>query len=108
MEMGGVAAQQGSLRVILVRLDLGALVSRPVPWTPAHCPATPDSPKTPNAPPNFRPCPAPISVSPDATPANSDTSPANSDASPANSNSPLATFNAFPAATDTYPGSPEP
>ncbi|KAH0582613.1 hypothetical protein H2248_010541 [Termitomyces sp. 'cryptogamus'] len=57
--------------------------------------------KTPDAPPNFRPCPVPISVSPDATPANSD-------ASPANSNSPLANFDAFPAATDTYPGSPKP
>ncbi|KAG5725695.1 hypothetical protein E4T56_gene7300 [Termitomyces sp. T112] len=43
--------------------------------------------KTPDAPLNFRPCPAPIS---------------------ANSDGPLANFSAFPAATDTYPGSPEP
>ncbi|KNZ72667.1 hypothetical protein J132_02100 [Termitomyces sp. J132] len=54
----------------------------------------PNLQKTPNAPPNFRPCPAPIS--------------ANSDASPANSDDPLANFGAFPAATDTYPGSPKP
>ncbi|KAG5718771.1 hypothetical protein E4T56_gene2727 [Termitomyces sp. T112] len=47
-------------------------------------------PGTPNAPPNFRPCPAPTS--------------ANSDASPANSDGPLANFGACPAATDTYPG----
>ncbi|KAG5732285.1 hypothetical protein E4T56_gene11367 [Termitomyces sp. T112] len=33
---------------------------------------------------------------------------ANSDASPANSDGPLANFGAFPAATDTYPGFPEP
>ncbi|KAG5725278.1 hypothetical protein E4T56_gene12655 [Termitomyces sp. T112] len=58
-------------------------------------------PKTPDAPLNFRPCPAPISVSPN-TPS------ANSDASPANSDGPLANFDAFPAATDTYPGSPKP
>ncbi|KAG5731460.1 hypothetical protein E4T56_gene4366 [Termitomyces sp. T112] len=61
----------------------------------------PDSPKTPDALPNFCPCPAPILVSPDATLANSN-------ASPANSNGPLANFDAFPTATDTYPGSPEP
>ncbi|KAG5729278.1 hypothetical protein E4T56_gene8082 [Termitomyces sp. T112] len=58
-------------------------------------------PKTPDALPNFHPCPAPISISPNAPLANSDASPANSD-------SPLANFNTFPAATDTYPGSPEP
>ncbi|KAG5725035.1 putative 115 kDa protein in type-1 retrotransposable element [Termitomyces sp. T112] len=55
-------------------------------------PPTPKKP--PDVPPNFCPCPAPIL--------------ANSDASPANSDGPLANFNAFPAATDTYPGSPEP
>ncbi|KAG5732659.1 hypothetical protein E4T56_gene16773 [Termitomyces sp. T112] len=60
----------------------------------------PDSPITPDAPPNCCPCPVPILVGPDATPANSDASLANSD-------SPLANFNAFPAATDTYPGSPK-
>ncbi|KAG5719762.1 hypothetical protein E4T56_gene18529 [Termitomyces sp. T112] len=54
----------------------------------------PNPQKTPDAPPNFRPCPAPIS--------------ANSDAFPANSDGPLANFGAFPAATDTYLGSPEP
>ncbi|KAG5348503.1 hypothetical protein C0989_010287 [Termitomyces sp. Mn162] len=58
-------------------------------------------PKTPNALLNFHPCPAPISISPDAPLANSDASLANSDG-------PLANFNAFPAATDTYPGSPKP
>ncbi|KAG5730754.1 hypothetical protein E4T56_gene3510 [Termitomyces sp. T112] len=47
--------------------------------------------KTPNAPLNFCPCPAPIL--------------ANSDTSPANSDGPLANFGAFPTATDTYPGS---
>ncbi|KAG5719718.1 hypothetical protein E4T56_gene18512 [Termitomyces sp. T112] len=56
--------------------------------------ATCASPRTPNAPPNFRPCPVPTS--------------ANSDASPANSDGPLANFGACPAATDTYPGPPEP
>ncbi|KAG5724891.1 hypothetical protein E4T56_gene12537 [Termitomyces sp. T112] len=71
------------------------LMSRPVPRNPAHRPSTPRTPKgTPNAPPNFRPCPAPTS--------------ANSDASPANSNGPLANSGACPAATDTYPGSPKP
>ncbi|KAG5720991.1 hypothetical protein E4T56_gene13934 [Termitomyces sp. T112] len=50
--------------------------------------------RTPNAPPNFHPCPAPTS--------------ANSDASPANSDGPLANFGACPTATDTYPGPPEP
>ncbi|KAG5728175.1 GTP-binding protein TypA/BipA like protein [Termitomyces sp. T112] len=66
----------------------------PSPETPhiAHQPPNPK--KTPNAPPNFCPCPAPIS--------------ANSDASPANSDGPLANFGACPAATDTYPGPPEP
>ncbi|KAG5732783.1 hypothetical protein E4T56_gene2805 [Termitomyces sp. T112] len=54
----------------------------------------PNPQKTPDAPPNFRPCPAPIL--------------ANSDASPANSDGPLANFGAFPTATDTYPGSPKP
>ncbi|KAG5723639.1 hypothetical protein E4T56_gene18217 [Termitomyces sp. T112] len=76
-------------------------LSRPVPWIPAHCPATSRFPKTPDTPPNFCPCPAPILVSPNATSANSNTS-------PANSNGPLANFDAFPAATDTYPGSPKP
>ncbi|KAH0587732.1 hypothetical protein H2248_006491 [Termitomyces sp. 'cryptogamus'] len=71
----------------------------PGPWHIVQQP--PDSPKTPDALPNFHPCSVPISVSPDATPANSDASPANSDG-------PLANFNAFPAATDTYPGSPKP
>ncbi|KAH0583203.1 hypothetical protein H2248_011087 [Termitomyces sp. 'cryptogamus'] len=71
------------------------VLSRPVPRNPAHRPSTPRTPKgTPNAPPNFRPCPAPTS--------------ANSDASPANSDGPLANFGACPAATDTYPGPPEP
>ncbi|KNZ74490.1 hypothetical protein J132_06798 [Termitomyces sp. J132] len=84
-----------------IYVDTMFMLSRPVPWTPAHCPATPRFPKTPDAPPNFCPCPAPILVSPDATPANSDASPANSDG-------PLANFDAFPAATDTYPGSPGP
>ncbi|KAG5732793.1 hypothetical protein E4T56_gene2821 [Termitomyces sp. T112] len=79
----------------------GGVMSRPIPWTPAHRPATPQFPKTPDAPPNFCPCPVPILVSPNATPANSD-------ASLANSNSPLANFDALPAATDTYPGSPDP
>ncbi|KAG5726042.1 hypothetical protein E4T56_gene1250 [Termitomyces sp. T112] len=97
-------------------------VSQPVPWTPAHRPATPQFPKTPNAPPDFCPCPAPILVSPDATLANSnaslansdaslansDASLANSDASLANSDGPLANFDAFPTAADTYPGSPKP
>ncbi|KAH0587651.1 hypothetical protein H2248_006418 [Termitomyces sp. 'cryptogamus'] len=70
-------------------------LSRPVPRNPAHRPSTPRTPKgTPNAPLNFRPCPAPTS--------------ANSDASPANSDGPLANFGACPAATDTYPGPPEP
>ncbi|KAH0590560.1 hypothetical protein H2248_000701 [Termitomyces sp. 'cryptogamus'] len=64
----------------------------PEPRTSSINPPNPQ--KTPDAPPNFRPCPAPIS--------------ANSDASPANSDGPLANFGAFPAATDTYPGSPEP
>ncbi|KAG5714970.1 hypothetical protein E4T56_gene5363 [Termitomyces sp. T112] len=73
----------------------------PSPGSPHIVQQPPDSPITPDAPPNCRPCPAPILVSPDATPANSDASPANSDG-------PLANFNAFPAATDTYPGSPEP
>ncbi|KAG5724917.1 hypothetical protein E4T56_gene12539 [Termitomyces sp. T112] len=54
----------------------------------------PNLQKTPDAPPNFCPCPTPIS--------------ANSDASPANSDGPLANFGAFPTATDTYPRSPEP
>ncbi|KAG5735337.1 hypothetical protein E4T56_gene11055 [Termitomyces sp. T112] len=63
--------------------------------------STPDPQKTPDAPLNFRPCPTPIS-------ANSDASPTNSDASPANSDGPLNNFDAFPAATNTYPGSPEP
>ncbi|KAG5718726.1 hypothetical protein E4T56_gene2679 [Termitomyces sp. T112] len=58
-------------------------------------------PKTPDALPNFRPCPAPILISPNAPSANSD-------ASPANSNGLLANFDAFPTATDTYPGSPKP
>ncbi|KAG5729194.1 hypothetical protein E4T56_gene14556 [Termitomyces sp. T112] len=58
-------------------------------------------PKTPNALPNFHPCPVPISISPDAPSANSNASLANSDG-------PLANFNTFPAATDTYPGSPKP
>ncbi|KNZ76805.1 hypothetical protein J132_06990 [Termitomyces sp. J132] len=57
--------------------------------------------QNPNALPNFRPCPAPISASLNAPSANSD-------ASPANSNGPLANFDAFPTATDTYPESPEP
>ncbi|KAG5732293.1 hypothetical protein E4T56_gene11353 [Termitomyces sp. T112] len=57
--------------------------------------------KTPNAPLNFRPCPAPILISPNALLANSNTSPANSDG-------PLANFDAFSAATDTYSGSPKP
>ncbi|KAG5720947.1 hypothetical protein E4T56_gene870 [Termitomyces sp. T112] len=56
--------------------------------------STPDPQKTPDALPNFRPCPAPIL--------------ANSNASPANSDSPLNNFDAFPAATDTYPGFPKP
>ncbi|KAG5735635.1 hypothetical protein E4T56_gene6984 [Termitomyces sp. T112] len=65
------------------------------PLNPCTSPINPPNPqKTPDAPPNFRPCPAPIS--------------ANSDASLANSDGPLANFGAFPAATDTYPGSPEP
>ncbi|KAG5731980.1 hypothetical protein E4T56_gene18227 [Termitomyces sp. T112] len=64
----------------------------PKPRTSSINPPNPQ--KNPDTPPNFRPCPAPIS--------------ANSDASPANSNGPLANFGAFPAATDTYPGSPEP
>ncbi|KAG5724648.1 hypothetical protein E4T56_gene3708 [Termitomyces sp. T112] len=99
------------------------VVSRPVPQNPAHRPSTPRTPKgTPNAPPNFHPCPAPTSANSDASPANSDASPANSDASPANSDAspansnaslansdgPLANFGACPAATDTYPGPPEP
>ncbi|KAG5729686.1 GTP-binding protein TypA/BipA like protein [Termitomyces sp. T112] len=54
----------------------------------------PNPQKNPNTPPNFRPCPAPIS--------------ANSDTSPANSDGPLANFGACPAATDTYPGPPKP
>ncbi|KAG5725076.1 hypothetical protein E4T56_gene10251 [Termitomyces sp. T112] len=66
----------------------------PSPETPHIVYQPPTPKKTPNAPPNFCPCSAPIL--------------ANSDASPANSNSPLANFNAFPAATDTYLGSPEP
>ncbi|KAG5727090.1 hypothetical protein E4T56_gene20333 [Termitomyces sp. T112] len=71
------------------------VLSRPVPRNPAHRPSTPRTPKgTPNAPPNFCPCPAPTS--------------ANSNASPANSDGPLANFGACPAATDTYPGPPEP
>ncbi|KAG5724330.1 hypothetical protein E4T56_gene16004 [Termitomyces sp. T112] len=75
-------------------------MTRPLdPCTSSSNPPIPQ--KTPNTPPNFRPCPAPILVSPDTTPANSDASPANSD-------SPLANFDTFPAATDTYPGSPEP
>ncbi|KAG5734540.1 hypothetical protein E4T56_gene4309 [Termitomyces sp. T112] len=64
----------------------------PKPHTSSINPPNPQ--KTPNAPPNFCPCPAPIL--------------ANSDASPANSDGPLANFGAFPAATDTYPGPPEP
>ncbi|KAG5727624.1 hypothetical protein E4T56_gene12317 [Termitomyces sp. T112] len=84
-------------------------MSRPVPRNPAHRPSTPRTPKgTPNALPNFRPCPAPTSANSDASPANSDASPANSDASPANSDGPLANFGACPAATDTYPGPPKP
>ncbi|KAG5727459.1 hypothetical protein E4T56_gene12016 [Termitomyces sp. T112] len=72
-----------------------SLLSQPVPRNPAHRPSTPRTPKkTPNTPPNFRSCPAPIS--------------ANSNASLANSDGPLANFSAFPAATDTYPGPPEP
>ncbi|KAG5348134.1 hypothetical protein C0989_010971, partial [Termitomyces sp. Mn162] len=66
----------------------------PSPEPPHIVHQPPDPQKTPDALPNFRPCPAPIL--------------ANSDASPANSNSPLANFDAFPAATDTYPGSPNP
>ncbi|KAG5334818.1 hypothetical protein C0989_002975, partial [Termitomyces sp. Mn162] len=84
----------------------------PSPGPPHIIQQPPNSPKTPDAPPNFHPCPAPILVSPDATPANSDALLANSDASLANSdaflansNGPLANFNAFPAATDTYSGS---
>ncbi|KAH0585305.1 hypothetical protein H2248_008546 [Termitomyces sp. 'cryptogamus'] len=58
------------------------------PLNPCTLPINPPNPqKTPDAPPNFRPCPAPIS---------------------ANSDGPLANFGAFPAATDTYPGSPKP
>ncbi|KAG5722173.1 hypothetical protein E4T56_gene6840 [Termitomyces sp. T112] len=65
------------------------------PLNPRTSPINPPNPqKTPDASPNFRPCPAPIL--------------ANSDASPANSDGPLANFGAFPAATDTYPGSPKP
>ncbi|KNZ76458.1 hypothetical protein J132_10433 [Termitomyces sp. J132] len=64
----------------------------PKPRTSSINPQTPKG--TPNAPPNFRPCPAPTS--------------ANSDASPANSDGPLANFGACPAATDTYPGPPKP
>ncbi|KAG5730734.1 hypothetical protein E4T56_gene3440 [Termitomyces sp. T112] len=64
----------------------------PKPRTSSIKPPNPQ--KTPNAPPNFRPCPAPTS--------------ANSDTSPANSNGPLANFSACPAATDTYPGPPKP
>ncbi|KNZ79541.1 hypothetical protein J132_09253 [Termitomyces sp. J132] len=75
------------------RIDPGPVTTRPPkPRTLSIKPPNPQ--KTPNAPPNFRPCPAPIS--------------ANSNASPANSDGPLANFGAFPAATDTYPGSPEP
>ncbi|KAG5720058.1 hypothetical protein E4T56_gene5645 [Termitomyces sp. T112] len=60
----------------------------PFPKTPHIVHQPPRTPKgTPNAPPNFRPCPTP-------TLANSDTS--------------LANFGACPAATDTYPGPPEP
>ncbi|KAG5721963.1 hypothetical protein E4T56_gene18482 [Termitomyces sp. T112] len=64
------------------------------PETPHIAQQPPTPKKTPDALPNFCPCPAPIL--------------ANSDASPANSDSPLANFDAFPTATDTYPGSPEP
>ncbi|KAG5735147.1 hypothetical protein E4T56_gene17469 [Termitomyces sp. T112] len=49
---------------------------------------------TPDAPPSVCPCPAPTA--------------ANSGGAPANSDSPLANFGACPAATDTYPGLPEP
>ncbi|KAG5728145.1 hypothetical protein E4T56_gene19293 [Termitomyces sp. T112] len=63
----------------------------------------PQFPKTPDAPPNFHPCPAPILVSPNATPANSDTTPANSDASPANSDASPANSDASPANSDASP-----
>ncbi|KAG5718235.1 hypothetical protein E4T56_gene1596 [Termitomyces sp. T112] len=79
------------------------------PLNPRTSPINPPNPqKTPNAPPNFRPCPVLILANSDTSLANSDASLANSDASPANSDGPLANFGAFPAATDTYPGSPEP
>ncbi|KAG5726852.1 GTP-binding protein TypA/BipA like protein [Termitomyces sp. T112] len=72
---------------------VGSVTTRPLkPRTLSINPPNPQ--KTPNAPPNFRPCPTPTS--------------ANSDASPANSDGPLANFGACPAATDTYPGPPEP
>ncbi|KAG5726544.1 hypothetical protein E4T56_gene4658 [Termitomyces sp. T112] len=64
-------------------------LERPAPPTdPIRIP-----PWTPNAPPNFHPCPAPTSAN---------------YASPANSDGPLTNFGACPAATDTYPGPPEP
>ncbi|KAG5724829.1 GTP-binding protein TypA/BipA like protein [Termitomyces sp. T112] len=70
----------------------GSVTTRPPkPHTLSINPPNPQ--KTPNAPPNFRPCPVPTS--------------ANSDASLANSDGPLANFGACPAATDTYPGPPK-
>ncbi|KAG5733981.1 hypothetical protein E4T56_gene6795 [Termitomyces sp. T112] len=101
---------------------VGGVCHDPSPETPHIVHQPPNPQKTPNAPLNFRPCPAPISANSDASLANSDASlansdaslansdasPANSDASPANSDGPLANFGACPAATDTYPGPPEP
>ncbi|KAG5731498.1 hypothetical protein E4T56_gene4367, partial [Termitomyces sp. T112] len=78
---------------VIVYLDNILVTTRPLnPRTSSINPPNPQ--KTPDALPDFRPCPTPIS--------------ANSDASPANSDGPLANFGAFPAATDTYPGPPEP
>ncbi|KAG5727488.1 hypothetical protein E4T56_gene12005 [Termitomyces sp. T112] len=77
------------------KTERNAFCHDPFPETPHIVHQPPEPPKgTPNAPPNFCPCPAPTS--------------ANSDASPANSDGPLANFGACPAATDTYPGPPEP
>ncbi|KAH0579787.1 hypothetical protein H2248_002622 [Termitomyces sp. 'cryptogamus'] len=80
-------------KLFCLPLAVGTVTTRPPkPRTSSINPPNPQ--KTSNAPLNFRPCPVPIS--------------ANSDTFPANSDGPLANFGAFPAATDTYPGPPEP
>ncbi|KNZ72318.1 hypothetical protein J132_04008 [Termitomyces sp. J132] len=99
-----VASTYSALTIFTSRLVPDALSSLPLfPQLVLDSSGLPVMTRTPNAPPNFRPCPTPTSANSDASPANSDASPANSDASPANSDASPANSDASPANSDASP-----